>query len=355
MKGRRLHHSRTAPVVALVVLAALWMPAPQASALTVNTILPPYTDTADGVPLAYWFDDFVSYQNNLLFQMQGLGLSTSSGIPLADLGDFSGTGVGTGNLDVLVATGALGADNDPVTGGLVFEDPIPTPTGGTDRLLNNNYWGLDDLNNDGTADLRNGPVTVGQVLTYLHLFDPENNIPVFVFDNNQAQGADNTLYVAGEVFIQDPVSGINVATWAVDGQLGPLPGLLYPALSGPGNDTFDLPTDFDNPSTDPAWVPAPNELTFTGLTYSYTVNNNRGSGANEFYVYAPSMNLALYDPSYLFGGRIYLANSTGGYEEIYLTGQVVPYITVIPEPATLGLGLIALVTLGATAWHRKGA
>ena len=124
--------------VGMVALAAVWLVNAPANAAPVDTILPPYTDTVDGVPVAFWFDDFVSYQNNLLFQLQALGFSTSSGLNLADLGDFSGTGTGSGNLDLLLYTGA-GVDNDPVAGGMTFEDPVPTPAGGSDRLDSNNW------------------------------------------------------------------------------------------------------------------------------------------------------------------------------------------------------------------------
>jgi len=339
----------------MVAWAAVWLVNAPANAASVDTILPPYTDTIDGVPAAFWFDDFVSYQNNLLFQLQALGFSTSSGLNLADLGDYSGTGTGSGNLDLLLYTGS-GVDNDPVAGGLTFEDPVPTPAGSGDYLDSDNWWGLDDLANDGATDDRNGPVTVGQVLEYLHLFNPQNNIPMFVFDNNQTQnpGADDPVewgYAAGEVLIVDSLTGAIEHSWALDALSGPQPGLLFPGLTGPGDDIFNEPTNFEDPVLDSAWAPVPNTLTFVGDSDTYVVDNNRGSGSNEFYVYAPSMDLSAFDPTDLFVTHVYFANNTDGYHEVYLTGRIAPYV--IPEPATLGLGLVALAGVGAAAWRRR--
>ena len=325
----------------------------------VDTMLPPYQDTADGLDLAFWFDDFVSYPRDLLDQLQDAGWSTSSGIGLSTLGDYSGHGAGTGNLDLIVYTGAGTKDRNLPVG--PFEDPIAAPTGSpNDHMISNNYWGWDDRGGDGVSDALNGPVLVGDLLDYLHQFCRLNNTPVFIFDHNQT-GSSSGLFVAAEVFIwhPDPLlpgGGARVATWAFDLLDGPVPGGLPPGPSGPGNDAFDepisLPTDIANPLNNPPWVPSLNEQVFTGGSGTvYNVDNNLGSGTTEYYVYAPAMDLSLFDPTDLFVGRIYLANINDGFEELYLAGRVTPYV--IPEPGTLALLCLGMASLLGYSWRRK--
>jgi PEP-CTERM motif len=371
---------------ALVVLSVLLFGAAfggRASAVNVNTVLPPYTDTADGVPVAFWFDNFVSYSGDLLYQFQQAGLTTSSGFNLATAGTYDPKGAGVGRLPLLIYTGATGANNDFTSSGLgVFENPIQAPSGSTsDHLTTNNYWGLDDR--DPTSTVANSPyrvvgdtvtpddsellygknnvstgiVTIGDVLNYLHAFDPRNNIPVFGFNDNQT-GSSADLFVAGQVFILNPTTHAIVAEWTIENfQPGPVPGYAVPNPNGT-NEPFETPTlpasfDSTNPFNNTPWVPVPSTESFTGTSgTTYTATNNLGGGKNDFLAYAPSMDLSKYDPAdYIFGGQFFLGDDNDGYDEAFVAGSVEPYI--IPEPGTIYLGLLGLAACGLVLLRRR--
>jgi len=359
-----------------LVLSAVLVTAAPAWSASITAMLPNYTDTGDGIPLSLWFDDFVSYSGKLLLKLQDSDYYvTGSGFDLTTQ-DYADTGAGTGRLDVLIYTGSAGASNDFEVDGqpFLFEDPMDAPSGGTkDHLTADNYWGWNDRNGDGSPDLDkkgdpidyNGPVTVGQVLEYLHSFTPDpdlylpNNTPVFVFDHNQTGGSVG-LFALGEVSIIDDQTGNTVDQWAFDlstTPYQPVPGTIPFPTTGPGNDTFDaptgLPTDLVNLFNNAPWVPSPGDVDYYGASGDvYEIHNNLGSGAFEYYVYAPSMNLALYDPNDLFVGQLFLANLDDGFEELFIRGSVIPYQEPIPEPATLTLCVLSAVG-GIVAWRRR--
>lgn len=290
-------------------------------------------------------DDFYAYSANLN--------------TLLGYSGFDGS-VGTGNLDLLVFTGSQGANNNPVQGGFVFQNPLIDPGGSATSF--SGIWGYETAA-PADSDKTNGPVYADDILNYLRTFDPNLSVPVFNFDMNQT-GSSSDLFMAGEVYLWDPdyvdpVSGIKTgrrvpnAAWAFDN----IP-----------NDVFDIPDptvlpDMSYPypqsvllNTTP-WVIALGDLKIgphdvqqgnhTVTEYYYEANNNRGSGSLDFIAYAPTMDLSLYEGNgYWLIADFRLAGLNGGFEELFLTGAFAPHGTpVIPEPASIilfGLGLLGI-------------
>jgi len=266
-----------------------------------------YITLPDPLLYAVRYDDFYSYSAKLL---------TAWGLPGFDVN------TGTGGLDVIVYTGAGGANNVNVGAGNAFSfpDPLDAPGGGTSTF--SGVWGP---TNDPVGT---GPIAVSTLLDYLHAtFGPNINTPVFNFDMNQT-GNDADLDVVGQVIIRNS-SNVVIASWAFDNLT---------------NGVFD-PT---------AWVLSPATITAPNPAPPFeleTVDNNQGSGKLDFIVYAPTMNLALYNAAgntIEFDFRMQLLNN--GFEELFLTGQFAPAGTV-PEPGTMLL--MGVGALGAAFMRRR--
>ena len=316
-----------AAVFMLVCIGLAW----QAAAYTV---LPDPTQTYDGISVASPHDDFWSYSAKLCDALQGAGYLSD------ELGKFQFP-TGTGGLDVLLYTGAGGQNNQDVGPGPAngsyynFEDPVRNTGGGTTAF--SGWWGQEDQDNDGTLEDVRGPVTVGQVLDYLHAFNPDYTVPVFYMDLNQT-GTESSLDFVGRVYLTDTAGNIQ-HEWAFDNTL----------QSGDGS--FD----------DSSWVLAPGEVTLTGTSGTeYSVDHNKGSGKPDFIAFAPTMDLSdsEYDPNWWFVTEFHFQGLNNGFEEIFLSGAIAPpgQGPPIPEPATmllLGSGLIGLAGLGRRRFFKK--
>lgn len=303
-------------------------PAPGLTAHLVTATLPDVDAYFDGIPVATQYDQFYGYSTDLMDQLQAEGHMSAA------YGDFNFS-TGTGGLDVLLYTGAGGQNNvdvGPVGHEMTFEDPVDNSGGSTSSF--EGWWGQGDQDNDGTPDgsapdYIHGPVTVGQVHTYLHLINPDNDIPVFYADlNQQGSGASANMQVTVNAMIIDAVTDTVVAEWSMDGS---------------DNGLYD-PYDY---------VDIPKTLSLTGdSTHVYDITFNRGSGQPDFVFYAPTMDLSQYNDEYLFVMEGKLNNLNDGFEEFFLTGAIAT--GKVPLPGLIWLLLGGLPAMGFVRRLHRG-
>lgn len=294
-----MYRTRTPMVLAAVV----WLL--PAGALQASVTLPPPSTVVDGVALStqgFGFgDDFVTYPTRILKEMQERFPAL---LPIATYGDFGNemSGAGVGGQDVIIYTQAGGQTN-PAT----LDDPLDAVTGGSNPTFSD-LWG--DAN----------PVTVGEILSFL---PTGSTTPVFAFDHNQT-GANPDLFIRGYVQVLDGDDDTVLDTWYFDA--------------------------VNNGAEDATPVLSPGEITVTpttSLPSPFTVNNNAGSGAVDFWAYAPSMDLSVFDSHDKFLVFMDLSDLNNGGEELFIAGGVAVGGVVPEMPSGLvWLGLLAVVASG---------
>ena len=271
-------------------------------------------------------DDFVSYSAVLLDELGYDGFD----IP-----------VGTGGLDLLLATGVNPLQNDKVQGGdgdssTFFEFPpsIETPNANQAHTLSGS-WGSSVPKKHGGEYAY---ASVDKVLDFLHTFGDDINIPVFSFDMNEEKNSLNEdLYIAGLVSIWDMTvtsAPVFQSKWAFD--------------NGTDIDEYDWvvsPTNPDPYGNYDGWVLSDGHIVIGDPADPfYDIENNRGGGDLDFVAYAPSMDLRPYDdPKYMMLVDLRMKGLEAGFEEVFMTGRYYPETTTIPEPATMmlfGTGLL---------------
>jgi len=303
-----------APLRLLALVLAVGLATATVSSAAVITHALPFPPIVDGIPVAAQYDQFVSYSLPLLDDIQDKNPFL---LPESQYGDYDGliSGAGTGNLDVIIYTGAGGANNNDVLGisTLDFASPLNAPGGNVSSFTGT--WG-------------DSQTTVGRVLDYLQEFSPDSTTPVFLFDNNQT-GVSAVQSVNARVRIMD---GANiVGSWSLDNITN---GLWDPDALVVVVDQIDIP----------------GAATTSGTSYS--ASHNVGSGRTEFAAYAPSMDLSLFNRDFLFVIDVNLDELNGGFEELFMTGRIaISQPAIVPEPGTLAIW--SLGVLGLIGYRRK--
>ena len=272
----------------------------------------------DGVPTNQTYDQGLVYSAGLLSQLQSSGYIPNS------YGEYLFS-TGTGNIPVLVYTGAGGASNDTP-----FQDPLNACGGGACTSF------------DGTWGLGSDPGTVGAMRTALG-----GAQMMLYFDHNETEGASAVpnLRATGRVAVYNGAT--EVVSYAFDTNANSAYDPLAYVTScstfvvGPGSGTNAPPCDFSGTTTT------------SGNTYS--VNANTGSGKPDYFVVMPQFNLydALYDPSFRIVIEMHLRDLDPGFDELGVAGYQFASITQVPEPGSLALFGLALA--GVAALRRRYA
>jgi len=308
----------------------------------------------DGIPIAFRYDDFWSYSGHILSSIQSVNPVL---IPTSTFGsyDFS---TGTGVILVNLTSVAGGASNP-----FGLQDPVNLGGSGNNVTGWVGEWGnstqfvniwdptLSDKSYSHPASAEGTTSTVGELLAALQSMNPEWTIPLLYADYNQTGGGDS-LFMSAQVRIIDPSTGLAVATWNLDSLDGNGWNQTAPTYNF-GDITFggDCTTPWD-PLTGKGCAGD------TDSGFEYSGSHNKGSGKADFMAFAPTMDLSLYDPSFLWVATVNLGCTpvgvtdglgtttqgcnTNGFEEFGFIGGVAP--NKVPEPnslALLGLGLAA--------------
>lgn len=289
------------------------------SAWAVAVVTLPYPgEFVQGIPTNQIYDQGLVYSSRLLDQMQAAGQ-----IPAA-YGNYMFS-TGTGNIPVLVYTGAGGATNNSP-----FQDPLAACGGGNCTSFDG-VWGLGN-----SASQYAG--TVGALRTALGGANM-----MFYFDHNEQEGANAVpnLRVTGQMSIYNGLS--LVSSFAID---------LNP------NGSYDQNAWITSCSTAIVGLNAPNNLPcgikIPTATATYTLDSNAGSGKPDFFVVFPQFDLysGSYADNYKVVIEMHLRDLDPGFDELGIAGYRFAPRQDVPEPMILALLALALTAMGLVTRRR---
>ena len=278
--------------------------------------------------VAWAHDDFWSYSAALIAANQKNNPSTY--FPIATYGNFEYV-TGSGQLGIIVE------NQNGMANPAGFPDAVKEQ-GSSEEF--HDVWGLGAANTvQGTTNpmvvtrpKNDIPLPVDTLLAYLHSIGGANlNTPVFGLDMQTAGSL--PLELSGRVYIANPDGSIyHNAIWALDQIAQPF------NTPSPGRGSYPGDPDGD-------WNGISAMGDYDPLAYGQAVVFP-GGGHVDYFTYAPTMDLSLYDgQGLLFVVDFTIVNHGSGNTEVFIANAAPPGQSQVPEPATmllLGLGLVGL-------------